>query len=110
MPGQQLVQAVLRHVGDACEHVGKPGFRVDVVETRRHEKLGRHNSRSAPRSEPANNHAFLPRAKPRNARSAALLMGMMFSALKPGGEDWSSGLVCRSRDRGAGARNGGRPP
>src|ERR1700755_20193 len=31
-------------------------------------------ARSAPRSEPANNHAFLPRAKPRNARSAALFV------------------------------------
>ena len=29
---------------------------------------------SAPRSEPANNHAFLPRARPRRARSAALFV------------------------------------
>ena len=33
--------------------------------------------RSAPRSDPANNHDFLPRAKPRRARSAALLKGMV---------------------------------
>jgi len=38
------VQAVLRHVGDAREDVGKPGFRVDVVETRRHDKRGHHGS------------------------------------------------------------------
>jgi hypothetical protein len=31
-------------------------------------------ARSAPRSEPANSQDFLPRAKPRSARSAALLV------------------------------------
>ena len=34
-------------------------------------------ARSAPRSDPANSHDFLPRAKPRSARSAALLKGMV---------------------------------
>jgi hypothetical protein len=29
---QQFVQALLRDVGDAGEHVGKPGLRVDVIE------------------------------------------------------------------------------
>jgi hypothetical protein len=32
---------------------------------------------SAPRSDPANNQAFLPRANPRNARSAALFVAQI---------------------------------
>ena len=42
-------------------------------------------ARSAPRSEPAKSHDFLPRAKPRSARSAALLKGMMLPAPLLGG-------------------------
>ncbi len=37
-------------------------------------------ARSAPRWEPAKSQDFLPRARPRNARSAALLKGMVFAA------------------------------
>jgi hypothetical protein len=36
---------------------------------------------SAPRSEPANSHDFLPRARRRSARSAALLKGMVPATL-----------------------------
>src|SRR6476619_994531 len=32
IPGQQLVDALDRVVGQACEHVGEPGLRIDVVE------------------------------------------------------------------------------
>jgi hypothetical protein len=34
-------------------------------------------ARSAPRSEPAKSHDFRPKARPRSARSAALLKGMV---------------------------------
>jgi hypothetical protein len=44
------------------EDVGEPGFRVDVVEPGRHEEGRHYCGPSAPRSEPANNHAFLPGA------------------------------------------------
>ena len=32
VPGQELVQAGLRHLGDAIEDIGEPGLGVDVVE------------------------------------------------------------------------------
>ena len=32
VPGEELVQPRLRHLGDAGEDVGEPGLRVDVVE------------------------------------------------------------------------------
>jgi hypothetical protein len=37
-------------------------------------------ARSAPRSDPAKSHDFLPSAKPLSARSAALLKGMVLAA------------------------------
>jgi hypothetical protein len=53
----------LRDVSDLAEHIGQPCLRIDVVE------LGRHSvvmaaARSAPRSEPAKSHDFLPSANP----------------------------------------------
>src|SRR5690606_25630532 len=32
VPWQEFGESGLRHVGDACEDVGKPGLRVDIVE------------------------------------------------------------------------------
>ena len=32
VPGEEFVEPVLRRPGDAAEHVGEPGLRVDVVE------------------------------------------------------------------------------
>ena len=66
--------------------------------------------RSAPRSDPANSHDFLPRASPRSARSAALLTGMVPATLPfrlafmlRGSHEWTTGIGA------SGARNGGRP-
>ena len=39
VPRQKLSEAELRDVGDASEHIGEPGQRIDVVE------LGRHDQR-----------------------------------------------------------------
>lgn len=46
-------------------------------------------ARSAPRSEPANNHAFLPSAKPRSARSAALPYRRAVAATRRGSDRFS---------------------
>ena len=35
VPGQELVEALGRMLGDASEHVGEPGLRIDVVHLRR---------------------------------------------------------------------------
>jgi hypothetical protein len=59
-------------------------------------------ARSAPRSEPANNHDFLPRAKPRSARSAALLKACCLRhplSCTPSNQGISLGC----RDRGVGS-------
>jgi hypothetical protein len=88
VPGQQFPQSVLWHVGDAGEHVGELGLGVDIVSLAETMRVYMNAARRAPRSEPANNHAFLPRAIPRRARSAALLERQMRpssrNAVKPG--------------------------
>jgi hypothetical protein len=73
IPWQQFIKPPLREVGDSGEHVGKPGLWVDVVELGRHD-VAMTAARSAPRSEPANSQDLRPKAKPRKARSAALLV------------------------------------
>src|ERR1700677_1291312 len=74
VPGQKFVQPVESEVVDAREHVGKPGLRVDIVELADMIKVAMTAARSSPRSEPANSQHLPPRAKPRRARSAALLV------------------------------------
>jgi hypothetical protein len=49
----------LWHVGDAREDVGEPGFRVDVVETRRHDER-RHYGGSLGTPIGAGEHAIEP--------------------------------------------------
>ncbi len=63
IPRQQLVQLALWHVGDPREDVREPRFRVDVIETRRHDERRHHRGSLGTRSEPANKHALLPRVK-----------------------------------------------
>lgn len=46
---------------------GGPQRRNTVVETRRHDERRHHGGSLSPRSEPANNHAFLPRATAQGA-------------------------------------------
>ena len=72
VPWEQVGELRLRRVGDAGEDVGEPGLRIDVVDLG-----GLRAARSAPRSDPANNHDFLPTAKPRRARSGALFVRQM---------------------------------
>ena len=58
-------------------------------------------ARSPPRSEPANSHAFLPRATPRSARSAALLVRQIRPSSRNRGERGPvlEHIVDRARDR-----------
>jgi hypothetical protein len=39
-PGQQFLELTLRGVGDASEHFGEPGLRIDVVECCGHDQRG----------------------------------------------------------------------
>ena len=64
VPRQQLIKASGGVRGDAAEHVGQPGLRVEVVQLRRHDQA----------VEPPKSHAFLPRARPRSALSAPLFV------------------------------------
>ena len=97
-------------IGDAGEDISEPSLRIDVVELAVWMSVYMSAARSAPRSDPANSHDFLPRAKPRRARSAALLTGMM-PATRPfrlafiarGSHESTTGIGA------SGARNGGRP-
>ena len=72
VPRQQLVEPMGRMPGDAGEHVGEPGLRVDVVHLGRDDEAVHGGGALPPRSEPAKSHDFLPRAMPRRPRSAAL--------------------------------------
>lgn len=108
--GQQFVQTRCGKIGDTGEDVGEPGLGIDLVEAtgRDHRQ---HDGGTVGATLAAGEGPVAPsQGDASQCALGTMLKGMMFSALKPGGEDWSSGLVCRSRDRGAGARNGGRPP
>jgi hypothetical protein len=61
-------------VADAAEHVGEPG--TGSVSFKRVVTISEYVAavRSPPRLEPANSQAFRPRATPRRARSAELLL------------------------------------
>ncbi|MGY3646953.1 hypothetical protein ACVWW2_002244 [Bradyrhizobium sp. LM4.3] len=65
-------------------------------------------ARSAPRSEPANNHAFLPGAKPRSARSAALLVRQILPSWTKRAKP--SHQIIDRLDHGTNARAGHIPP
>jgi hypothetical protein len=71
-------------ISDAGEHIGEPGTRVDVVQLGSGDERVDLAARSPPRSLPANSQAFLPRATPRSARSAALLVRQTRPALRVG--------------------------
>jgi len=78
LPGQQLMQAALRQRGDAgkdSQACGSTSLSFAVMIS-----VNMTAARSAPRSEPANSHAFLPRARPRNARSAELFVRLSATA------------------------------
>jgi hypothetical protein len=60
-------------LGDARQNVGEPSLRIMSFILAVTIRLYMIAARSPPRSEPQNNHDFLPRAMPRTARSAALL-------------------------------------
>ena len=38
LPGEQLMQTALRDFGDACDGVGEPGLRIDVVKASSHDQ------------------------------------------------------------------------
>jgi hypothetical protein len=64
-------------IGNAAQHVGEPGLRIDVVGLAVAISVYIAAARSPPRSEPANSQARRPKAIPRNARTAALLLRQM---------------------------------
>ncbi len=74
VPRQQLRQARDRQAGHAGEDVGEPCPRSMSFSLAVTIKVTMKAVRSPPRSDPANSHALRPRAMPRNARSAALLV------------------------------------
>ena len=78
------MKPVLLRIGDACEHVGQPGQRIDVVELAVAISVAMAAARAAPRSEPAKSNERRPKAKPLSARSAALLVRQILpSTRKP---------------------------
>jgi hypothetical protein len=96
VPGEELLEPRGRVIGDVAQHVGELGLRVDVPRLREGRLLSLAvairvyiaAARSPSRSEPANNQARRPRAIARNARSAALLKGML--SMAPG---WIGGFI-----------------
>jgi hypothetical protein len=68
------VQSLLGQIVDAGEDIGQLGLGGDVVELGGDLKLYMNAARWPPRSLPANIHARRPRATPRNALSAVLLV------------------------------------
>src|ERR1700719_2595535 len=72
IPRQEFVDPAGRMLGDPGQDVGQPGLRIDIVHLVVTIRLYITAARWPPRSEPASNHDFLPRAIPRSARSAAL--------------------------------------
>lgn len=77
-----MPQSANWRVGDVGEDVGKPGLRSISLSLALMIKVLMKAARSAPRSDPATSHDLLPSAKPRNARSAALLKGMVYLAAR----------------------------
>jgi hypothetical protein len=70
---QEFVETLHRMIGDAGEDVGEPFLGIEVGELGGPNERVNQRPRSAPRSDQANNHDFLPSARPRKARSRGLL-------------------------------------
>jgi hypothetical protein len=58
-------------IGDACQHVGESGLRIDIDELRRLDQRA-HDTPLPPESEPQKVQLLRPTAISRTARSAAL--------------------------------------
>jgi hypothetical protein len=71
VPGQQVADAARRVIGDAGEHVGKPGPGIDAAELRGFEQREDHRGTLAASAGAAEGQFFLPTAMPRTARSTS---------------------------------------
>jgi hypothetical protein len=68
VPRQQRSQIAALVVGDPPQHIREPSLGINVVQFAGLNRVSMIAARSPPRSEPANNHDFLPKAIPLSAR------------------------------------------